>query len=231
MNLRAIKLIKSIRIAVEGGDGSGKTEISLLLKQVLAEITLVVHYFREPGGGTILGEKVRSIVLDPAMNGEISHLSESYLFATARAELRHSILAIRKSEKKNGEFSAIVTDRSIYSSLAMQGRARGLGYKKVLQINAAAIQDVMPDITILLQGDPKKLFARASKRNVSAPEKADRMEMEGLDFQIKVHAGYEYCRIKDPEKFIKINAELPLEQVKSIVIKKLITFMQKNAFI
>ena len=211
MNLRAIKLIKSIRIAVEGGDGSGKTEISLLLKQVLAEITLVVHYFREPGGGTILGEKVRSIVLDPAMNGEISHLSESYLFATARAELRHSILAIRKSEKKNGEFSAIVTDRSIYSSLAMQGRARGLGYKKVLQINAAAIQDVMPDITILLQGDPKKLFARASKRNVSAPEKADRMEMEGLDFQIKVHAGYEYCRIKNPEK--------------------LITFMQKNAFI
>ncbi|HEX6147920.1 MAG TPA: dTMP kinase, partial [Acidimicrobiia bacterium] len=113
-------------IALEGGDGSGKTTLSSALAAQLRSDGDEVVEVREPGG-TPLGEAVREMLLD---SDHVDPWAEVFLFAAQRAQLVREVVAPALSRG-----AWVISDRTYYSSIAYQGRARGLGEEKVREIN------------------------------------------------------------------------------------------------
>ena len=128
-------------ISFEGGDGSGKSTQIQILREFLEERGYDVILTREPGG-TPISEKIRSIILDKA-NSEMDDMTEALLYAAARAQLVSQIIRPALEEGK-----VVICDRFVDSSMDYQAYARGLG-DSVKTINAFAVGDCMPDLTIL----------------------------------------------------------------------------------
>ena len=153
---------KGLFITVEGGDGSGKTTQLAFIKEYLTEKGEDVLFTREPGG-TALGEKIRSVILDPA-NKEMVPMTESLLYAASRAQLVSEVIRPALAAGRT-----VVCDRYVDSSIAYQGYARGLG-ESVTTINGYAIGDCIPDATILIKVDPAKSQGISGARaEVSGP--------------------------------------------------------------
>ena len=161
-------------VTFEGIDGSGKsTQAALLAAALRAEGREVVET-REPGG-TPLGERIRNLLLG---DGEIVPFAEAALFAAARAQLVADV--IRPALDRGAD---VVCDRFVDSSLAYQGLARGLGLDAVQELNAPALDGLLPDRTFLLLVSPAESAGRATGR-------PDRIEREGLAFLERVDRAY-----------------------------------------
>ena len=160
-------------IALEGGDGSGKSTVSAALRTRLEEFGASVVMVREPGG-TPLGEAVRGLLLD---SERLDDWAEVLLFAAQRAELaREVVLPALQSGKW------VVSDRTYYSSIAYQGKARGLGVDRIRSINETGLDGVTPDHVFVLDVDPARALARQ--------DRPDRIGGEGVEFQAAVREGY-----------------------------------------
>ena len=163
-------------ITFEGTDGCGKTTQVEMLAEYLASLNMRRAVFREPGG-TQVGEQIRQVLEDPNISNMCAS-TEAALFAAARSQL------VRQEVKIALRLGLVVLlDRYIDSSLAYQGYARGLGFERVLELNRLAIDDVWPDLTLLIDLEPKVAMNRLS--NI-----ADRIEKLGIEFQHKVRDGY-----------------------------------------
>jgi len=160
-------------IALEGVDGSGKTTVGSALVQHLIASGEIAILVREPGG-TELGEVVRGLLLD---SESLDDWAEVFLFAAQRAELARAVIA---PALESGTW--VVSDRTYYSSIAYQGRGRGLGEDKVRAINEIGLDGVVPDHVFVLDVEPDVALARQD-----AP---DRIGREGLEFQSAVRASY-----------------------------------------
>ncbi|MCL2629962.1 MAG: dTMP kinase [Firmicutes bacterium] len=168
---------QGIFIALEGCEGVGKSTQLALLKEYMQKTNQSAVFTREPGG-TELAEKIRGLLLN---EGEtVPPLVEAYLFATARADHFFSKILPLLNEGKT-----VITDRFIASSLAYQGKARGLGLSTVLEINKFALNR-MPDITIFLDMNPLNSWRKQSGTTVSG----DRMEQEADSFHSLVYQGF-----------------------------------------
>jgi dTMP kinase len=172
-------------ISFEGLDGSGKTTQARLLAELLRERGREVVCVREPGG-TPAGERVRDLLLDPA--AAIAPWTEALLYAAARAQL---VAAVIRPALERG--AVVVADRFVDSSLAYQGCARGLGIDRVLDVNRAAVDGVMPDRTILLELPA----GEAAARRVGEP---DRIEAEAAPFHQAVADGFSSAAARFPER-------------------------------
>ena len=160
----------------EGIDGSGKSTQARRFKEYLErESGGQVLEVREPGG-TVLGEKVREILLDPA-SGELSPEVEVFLFMAARAHLCYT--RIRPALDQG---AMVVADRFVWSSVVYQGIVSGLGFDAVIELGRVATGGMEPDCTFLIDIDPDVAFARIGYQ--------DRMEGRGVDFQRQVRDGY-----------------------------------------
>ena len=137
-------------VTFEGIDRSGKTTQARMLCEALGDEALAV---REPGG-TAVGERVRDLLKDPAV--EMAPEAEALLFAAARAELVAKVIRPALAEGR-----VVVSDRFLDSSLAYQGHARGLGVDEVERINRWATGGLLPDLTILLSIEPSAAAERA----------------------------------------------------------------------
>lgn len=186
-------------VTFEGIDRSGKTTQARLLVEALGDEALAV---REPGG-TELGERVRELVKDAAL--EIGAESEALLFAAARAELVAQVIKPALDEGR-----VVVSDRFLDSSLAYQGVARGLGVEEVEQINRFATAGVMPDLTFLLQIDPARAAERAGQ--------LDRFEDEGDSLQQAVFEAYRELAASDPGRWRIVDADRPSAEVHADVL-------------
>jgi len=175
-------------VSFEGLDGSGKTTQAELLVESLRAGGREVVATREPGG-TPLGEEVRSILLDGV---EMSPWAEATLFAAARAELVHRVIA-----PALGEGKAVVCDRYIDSSLAYQGIARDLGVVRVLELNLNATGGLLPDQTFLVLVDPDVALERGTP--------SDRIEREGSDFHRAVDKAYRALAEMYPERITTVD--------------------------
>ena len=181
-------------ITFEGCEGVGKSRQIKLLEEYLKENNIQYYFTREPGG-TAISEQIRAIILD-GKNSEMTDECEALLYAAARAQLIKQEIAPRLNR---GEL--VFCDRFVDSSLAYQGKARGLGYDFIKSINSFVMENYMPDLTIFLNLSPEDAFKRKG-----GADSADRVEVSGMDFHNKVYEGYLELAKENPERFAVIDA-------------------------
>lgn len=150
---------RGLFISFEGPDGSGKSTQIEYLKTYFRERRIDCVFTREPGG-TEIGEKLREVILDKS-NNEMCDMTETLLYAASRAQHVCQLIGPALKEGK-----IVVCDRFMDSSIAYQGYGRQLG-DKVRVINEYAVMGIIPDLTFLLEIDPKvgKGRIRADERD------------------------------------------------------------------
>ncbi len=191
-----------IFIAFEGGEGSGKSTQTVLLKNYLESIGEEVLTTREPGG-TELGKSLRTILLDPA-TGAISPRSEALLYAADRAHHVYSVIRPALEAKK-----IVITDRYLDSSIAYQGAGRVLQPSEVARISRWATESLTPTLTIILDLPAEKGLARL--------DGADRIEQESLAFHERVRREFLNLANVDPERYFVVDATQPQEEISRLI--------------
>ncbi|MCQ8190902.1 dTMP kinase [Streptomyces rugosispiralis] len=194
-------------IAVEGGDGAGKsTQVEALAEWIRAKGHEVV-VTREPGA-TAIGKRLRSILLDVSSAG-ISHRAEALLYAADRAE--HVDTVVRPALERG---AVVISDRYIDSSVAYQGAGRDLAAIEIARISRWATNGLVPHLTVLLDVSPET----ARERFTEAP---DRLESEPAEFHQRVRAGFLALAAADPARYIVVDAGQLPEAVTSVVRHRL----------
>jgi dTMP kinase len=195
-------------ITFEGGDGSGKTtQINLLASWLESEGHTVV-ITREPGG-TDLGTELRNIILH--REGFIAPRAEALLYAADRS---HHIHTLVRPALKRGEI--VVQDRYLDSSVAYQGAGRVLDPTEVRDISLWATENLMPDLTVVLDV-PASV---AKERQAAGERQYDRLEAEAEDFHTRVRESYLALAAEEPERFLVIDGESSIEEIHQAIVAK-----------
>jgi dTMP kinase len=191
-----MKINKGIFITIEGGEGSGKTTQSSLLKDYLEGLGYEVLLTREPGG-TIFAEAIRKILLSP--DSRPVPLSELFLYEAARVQhMEEFVLPALKKGK------VVICDRFTDATVAYQGYGRNLDLKLINRLNKEAAFGVSPKLTIYLDIDPKKGLNKAKILNKeSYGSGGDRIERESILFHNNVRKGY-LSQAKKYQKRMKV---------------------------
>ncbi len=199
-------------IAFEGIVGSGKTTQVKKLVDYLRDKWKRVTQIREPGS-TPIAEDIRYLAQWKVWDNEDMHpLTNAYLFAAARAQTLHTIVA----PALKGWYT-VVADRCFLSSAVIQWEAQWLGMERVIKINAESVKTILPDLIIYLDIDIDTALVRAGD------PVWDKFEKKGRDFYEAIIRGYEKCEKFDElkKKFIRIDANGSEEEVFARIIKKL----------
>ncbi|MBW5422232.1 dTMP kinase [Streptomyces sp. BG9H] len=198
-------------IALEGGDGAGKsTQAEALAEWIRAKGHEVV-VTREPGA-TPVGKRLRSILLDVSSAG-LSHRAEALLYAADRAE--HVDTVVRPALERG---AIVISDRYIDSSVAYQGAGRDLSPTEVARINRWATGGLVPNLTCLLDVAPEA----ARERFTEAP---DRLESEPAEFHARVRSGFLTLAAADPGRYLVVDASQEPEAVTTVIRHRLDTVL------
>ena len=190
---------RGVFIALEGGEGAGKTTQARLLAIWLRDQGYDVVTTREPGA-TKIGMRLRAVLLDTAHTG-LSARAETLLYAADRAE--HVATVIRPALDRG---AVVVTDRFVDSSLAYQGWGRRQPTGEVAKLNRWATGGLVPDLTVLLDLPPVGGLGRRARS-------ADRLEAEPLDFHERVREGFLSLARAEPERYLVLDATRPPDQI------------------
>jgi dTMP kinase len=194
---------KGLFIVFEGGEGTGKTTAIETVYNWIIENNLKCIKTREPGGIKI-SEQIRQVILNTE-NKAMDPRTEALLYAAARRQ--HLVEKVIPALE---EGTIVLCDRFIDSSLAYQGYARNLGIEEVMSINKFAIEEHMPDLSILFDLDPRIGLERI---NNNKDREINRLDLEKLDFHEKVRAGYNIVYENNKDRIIKIDAEQSKENI------------------
>lgn len=198
-------------ITIEGPDGAGKTTAAGHVRDMLEARGIPCLLTREPGGSGI-AEQIRTILLDPG-NTAMDPLTEAILYAAAR---RQHLMEVVRPALEAG--MTVICDRFVDSSLAYQGQARNLGFEAVWEINHPAIQDMMPDITVLVDIGEEEALKRIRSRGG-----CDRFDLEDSRFRQQVREGFLEAARRFPERIVIINGEQSEDQVARDIMQVLET--------
>jgi dTMP kinase len=196
-------------IAFEGGDGAGKSTQAARLAEALESRGLQVLRTREPGG-TPIGEKLRSLVLDHG-HGHIDAHTEALIFAASRAA--HASQVIRPALERG---DIVLTDRYIDSSVAYQGAGRDLGTEAVRTLNEWATEDLLPDLTVLLDVDP----ADGRRRRTAGDAAEDRLESEADEFHALIREAFLQLAAARPEAYLVLPAHLAVGELAARILAR-----------
>ncbi len=200
MNIRlACKLI-----AVDGPDGCGKSTQAKLLAEWLQKQDVPAVSFRDPGD-TAIGEKIRQILLSPEHHA-MDTRTELLLYMASRAQLWAEKIAPALSANK-----CVVLDRWLSSTCAYQGYAGGFGVDKVIKIAMDCLERVWPDLTIILDIDPKIGLTRLQRE-------FDRIEQKGDGYHQRVREGFLQLA-EQQENFLVIDAAGDIETVHKKILQ------------
>lgn len=202
-------------ISFEGIDGCGKSTQLAMLAAWLRDRGIEPVQLREPGG-TVLGEQLRAVLLDPA-TGAIAGSAEALLYAASRAQLIEEVVrpALRAGR-------VVLADRYVDSSLAYQGAGRGLGVDEVFAANRLAIGDVLPDQTLYVRVDPQL----SAQRRAAHLDDDDRIEAAGDAFFQTVAAAYDELARRHPARISTIDGARAREQVFSDIVAAVAPLVQ-----
>jgi dTMP kinase len=196
---------KGFFVSIEGGEKAGKTTQAALLADWLRQQGFDTLVTREPGG-TAAGEAIRSILLHSEDHG-LTAVSEALLFAASRGQLVAEVIGPALEAGK-----VVVADRYVDSSLAYQGIALSLPFEKVMAVNEWATGGLWPDLTVLLDcPDPATVAGRPRKGE------ADRIEKRQEDFHRRVAEGFRQLALRDPQRYVVVDASLPTDEVAEII--------------
>ena len=215
-----MKKNKPLFITIEGGEGSGKTTHSLLLKEYLENKGYAVLLTREPGG-TALAETIRKILLNP--NSNLAPLSELLLFEASRVQhIEEIVLPALRSGK------LVICDRFTDATVAYQGYGRNLNLPLINRLNKAASLGIEPVITLYMDINPNLGLSKAKELDKEAYGKSgDRIERESVDFHKNVRKGYLAQAKKYPER-IKVIKTLKEKEMTQLSIRKAVDKALKN---
>ncbi|MFF9625396.1 dTMP kinase [Streptomyces griseosporeus] len=194
-------------IALEGGDGAGKSTQAEALAEWIRGKGHEVVLTREPGA-TPVGKRLRSILLDVSSAG-LSHRAEALLYAADRAE--HVDTVVRPALERG---AVVISDRYIDSSVAYQGAGRDLSPTEIARINRWATNGLVPDLTVLLDVAPEQ----ARERFTEAP---DRLESEPAEFHARVRSGFLTLAAADPGRYLVVDAGQEPEAVTTVIRHRL----------
>jgi len=203
-------MMKGIFITFEGIDGCGKSTQCEMLKNHLEADGKDFIFVREPGG-TIIGERIREILLDKK-NSQMTSRTELLLFEAARAQITDEVI---KPALEEGRI--VLCDRFFDSSSAYQGMARGMGMDFVGNLNMAATGGLKPDITFFFDITAEEALARRGKRG----EASDRIELAGLKFQEDVRKGYLELAKNSDGRIVTIDATNGIDEIFAQILKTL----------
>ncbi len=191
-------------ITLEGGDAAGKSTQAAALESWLVEQGRSVVRTREPGG-TDLGVAVRELVLH--RKGPVAPRAEALLYAADRA---HHVATVVRPALERGD--VVVQDRYLDSSTAYQGAGRVLDADEVRRLSLWAVEGLLPDLTVLIDLDPRVGRQRRSDRTAY-----DRLEAEQDDFHDRVRAAFLDLAAGEPDRFLVVDGELPAGQVQAAI--------------
>ncbi len=191
---------RGVFFSLEGIDGCGKTTQREHVANHLRQMGWAVQMTREPGGDE-MAEKIRALLLDPA-NRCMCAETEAYLYAAGRAQ--NVRMVIRPALERG---MAVVSDRFVDSSIGYQGGGRELGTQAIAALNALAVGETWPDMTLYLRMCPEDALKRRLRTS-----KPDRLEREQLDFFRRTYQAFETCLAVQP-RTVCIDAAQPVEDV------------------
>jgi dTMP kinase len=196
-------------ITFEGIDGVGKsTQIDLVQNWLDSKNMPHIRSF-EPGG-TELGQEIRHLLLH--RKGDVTPRSEALLYAADRA---HHVETKIKPALAEGK--VVLADRYFDSSVAYQGAARELDLNEVREISLWAVDNLLPDLTVLLDLDAERAIAR---RNLTGTG-PDRLEKEKVDFFERARQAYLSLAQNEPERFFLLDASETVEEISEKLIAEL----------
>lgn len=198
-------------IAIEGGEGAGKSTQARLLAEALSLRGIACKVTREPGG-TPGAEAIRSLLLDPPGEGWEPE-SEALLFAAARAD--HVARLIRPALTR-GDW--VICDRFVDSSRAYQGAAGALGDEAVVALHAIGSSGLLPDLTLVLSVSPEGAARRLAARDGSH---ADAIGGRPAEYHAQVDAAFRAFAAADPERFALVDGDGPVEAVHARIMAAL----------
>ncbi|GAB2697529.1 dTMP kinase [Thalassiella azotivora] len=198
-------------VALEGGDGAGKSTQAQLLRQWLAaDVGHEVVLTREPGA-TGLGTRIRELLLH---GDAVTPRAEALLFAADRA---HHVETVVRPALRRG--AVVVTDRYVDSSVAYQGAGRDLDGDEVAQLSRWATEGLQPDLTVLLDVDPA--VGRHRRQVSSRGEGEDRVESEPDTFHDRVRAHFLELARRHPRRYLVVDASLDPDAIHERIRERL----------
>ena len=201
-------------VAFEGGEGAGKSTQERLLAETLVAAGHDVVRTREPGG-TPAAEAMRHVVLSPEFAG-LDDRAEALLYAAARGE--HVARVVRPALSRG---AVVVCDRYLDSSVAYQGYGRGLGPDRIRDLSLWATGGLLPDLSVLLDVDPRQGLARFEQR--------DRLEAEPVEFHDRVRAGFREVAAANPDRYLVLDAALPVWEIADRIADRVLADLRDRA--
>lgn len=192
-------------IVFEGGDGAGKSTQVALLREALERAGREVTVTRQPGG-TPLGQQIRDLVLH---GDHVAPRAEALLFAADKA---HHVETLVRPALQRGE--VVISDRYTDSSVAYQGAGRELGAQEVHDLNMWAVEDLVPDLTVVVD-----ISAEEGRRRRGAVH--DRLESEEDAFHEAIRQHFLAMARGNPGRYLVVDGTLPPEQIHAEVMGRL----------
>jgi dTMP kinase len=196
-------------ITFEGIDGVGKSTQLDLLQQWLEGRGREVIRTLEPGG-TELGQEIRHLLLH--RKGDVAARAEALLYAADRAH--HVATKIRPAL---AEGKVVLSDRYFDSSVAYQGAARELDVDEVRNISLWAVDNLIPDLSVLLDLDAEAAIQRRNKTGTEP----DRLEREKVDFFVRARA--QYLELAKEPRFLVVDATLSIDEIQQQIRERVTT--------
>lgn len=202
--------MSGIFIAFEGGEGSGKSTQTQIIKSWFEKKGRTVVLTRQPGG-TDLGKKLRHILLDISSK-EVAPITEALLFAADRAEHMHRVIrpALTKGE-------VVICDRYVDSFIAYEKGGRQLDAEEIDRLSHWATDSLAPDLTVLLDIPPKSGLVRSGD--------LDRMEMQPVEFHERVRATFLELAASHPKRYLVIDAQQSPEEISAIIKERCVLLL------
>ena len=193
---------RGIFIAFEGGDGAGKSTQVRFLAQAFRDAGRQVLVTRQPGG-TPLGARIRELLLH---GDHVSPRAEALLFAADKA---HHVDEVIRPALRAGD--VVITDRYVDSSVAYQGAGRDLGADEIHQIQRWAVDDLRPDLTVVVD-----ISAEEGRRRRGTTH--DRLESEADDYHEAVRSHFLAMAAANPDRYLVVDGTVDPEAIHAEVI-------------